>query len=324
MRYWKHLHAALLLFLFVVSHAISPSRVVAQCNCGTVCTCADCPIKHRYQHGRWFVLETANFQVWCEQSETPATHLARHAEMLRNSLYAKWLGAEASEDWSPKCQIVLYCSKQSYVAAVGRGSERTVGSSLVKTDKGHIKSRRIDLLGAGAKFLSAALPHELTHVVLRDRFASNVVPRWADEGMAILADSEAKQGRHQRDLQQALAQRTTFHTVELLTMDEYPPLSRFGAFYGQSASLTGYLVSRNSPEQFVEFLDRAREAGYDTALQACYDIGGVGELDRQWREHGYSVQPAVFDEAVQSAPNSVRANPNVLVSAPEPSQPSGG
>jgi hypothetical protein len=322
MRYWKHLHAAL--FLFVAGLAISPLRVVAQCDCGTDCTCADCPIKYKDRHGRWFVLETANFHVCCEHSEATATHLARHAEMLRNSLYSKWLGADAAVEWNPKCHIVLYSSKRNYVAAVGRGGERTVGSSLVKTDKGRIKSRRIDLLGDGTKFLSAALPHELTHVVLRDRFTSRFVPRWADEGMAILADSEAKQGRHQRDLQQALAQRTTFHAVELLTMNEYPSPSRFGAFYGQSASLTGYLVSRKSPKQFVEFLDRAREAGYDAALQECYDIGGVGELDRQWRERRYSVQSAVYGGAVKCAPNSVWAKPNVLVSASESSQPSGG
>jgi hypothetical protein len=243
--------------------------------------------------------------------------------MLRNALYAKWLGEDAAKDWNPKCQIVLHSSKQSYVSAVGRGGERTVGSSLVKTDKGHVKSRRIDLLGAGTNFLSAALPHELTHVVLKDRFTSTVVPRWADEGMAILADSEAKQGRHQRDLQQALAQRTTFHAVELLTMDEYPSSSRFGTFYGQSASLTGFLVSRKNPELFVQFLDRAREAGYDTALQECYDIAGVGELDRQWRKRGHSVQPAVYSEAIQSTPNSHRTMPNVLASASQSGQPSG-
>jgi hypothetical protein len=217
----------------------------------------------------------------------------------------------------------LYSSKQSYIAAVGRGGERTIGSSLVKTDKGQIKSRRIDLLSAGTKFLSAALPHELTHVILRDRFTSTVVPRWADEGMAMLADSQDKQERHRKDLQQALAQRRTFHAVELLTMDEYPSSSRFGAFYGQSASLTGFLVSRESPARFVEFLNRAHETGYDTALKECYGIAGVGELDRQWRERGYSVQPAIYEEAVPSAPKSVRTKPSMLASVSESSRPSG-
>ena len=146
------------------------ATVIAQCNCGTVCACPDCPHMGRtHRQGRWFVLETDNFQVCCEQSEAPAKHLARHAEALRNVLCATWLGETSPNEWNPKCQIVLYASRRSYVAAVGRGSELTVGSSLVKTSKGRIASRRIDLLGAGTKFLSAALPHELTHVVLRDQ-----------------------------------------------------------------------------------------------------------------------------------------------------------
>lgn len=227
--------------------------------------------------------------------------------MLRSALRAKWLGEVSADAWNPLCRIILHHSQRSYVEAVGRGGERTVGSSLVKTSKGRIVSRRIDLLGAGTEFLSAALPHELTHVVLRDRFLSTAVPRWADEGMAILADTAAKQDRHHRDLVEALAQRTTFHAAELLTMEEYPSPCRFGAFYGQSALLTEFLVARKSPEQFVKFLGRARETGYDAAIHECYGIAGVGELDRQWRQDGDSVRTASYEEKVRLATQSLPA-----------------
>jgi hypothetical protein len=231
------------------------------------------------------VLETANFQVCCEHTEAPAKHLARHAEALRNALYTKWLGKDAPDKWSPKCQIILYADQRGYVAAVGRGSERTVGSSLVNVDKGRITSRRIDLLGGSTEYLSAALPHELTHVVLKDRFVTTELPRWADEGVAILADTKAKQGRHFKDLRDAIASGTTFHVAGLFTMDGYPRSDRFGAFYGQSASLTEFLVSRKAPETFIEFIERADSDGYDKALQHCYGISGLADLDRQWRRH---------------------------------------
>jgi hypothetical protein len=274
------------LSLILVVHAVEPQRVIAQCRCGTVCACADCPhVDRTYRQGRWFVLETANFQVCCEQAEGPAKHIARHAEALRNALYTKWLGKTAPDKWSPKCQIVLYANQRTYVAAVGRGSERTVGSSLVNVDKGRITSRRIDLLGANTEYLSAALPHELTHVVLKDRFITTALPRWADEGIAILADTEAKQGRHFKDLQNAIASRTTFHVANLLMMDEYPRSDSFGAFYGQSASLTEFLVSRKTPESFIEFVDQAGSEGYDKALQRYYGFSGLADLDRQWRRY---------------------------------------
>lgn len=275
-----------ILAIFTLSYAAAPQRILAQCNSGKVCTCPDCPhVDKTYRQGRWFVLETANFQVCCERTKTSAKHLARHAEGLRNTLCAKWLGDDSPAAWNPLCQIVLHSSRRSYVEAVGRGSERTVGSSSVKTSKGRIVARRIDLLKADADFLNAALPHELTHVVLSDKFATNPLPRWADEGIAILADPQAKQGRHQNDLQHAYSTGTAFHAGELLAMEDYPRPDRFGAFYGQSASLTEFLVARKTPSHFVAFMERARREGYDSALRRCYEIDGIGELDRQWRQH---------------------------------------
>jgi hypothetical protein len=209
--------------------------------------------------------------------------------MLRHALCAKWCGADATEEWNPKCQLVLYSSKQSYVAVVGRGGERTVGSSVVHVEKGCVESRRIDLLGGQTDFLTAALPHELTHVILRERFIRTKLPRWADEGLAILADTKAKQGRHFKDLQDAIAGRTTFNVASLLAMDDYPRSDRFGAFYGQSASLAEFLVNRKSPATFIEFIERADSDGYDKALRQCYGFSGLADLDRQWRQHIYSM-----------------------------------
>jgi hypothetical protein len=171
------------------------------------------------------------------------------------------------------------------VAAVGRGSERTVGSSLNRVEKDRVVSRRIDLLGGQTDFLTAALPHELTHVILRERFMKTKLPRWADEGIAILADTEAKQGRHFKDLQDAIAGRTTFSVAALVAMDGYPRSDRFGAFYGQSASLTEFLVSRKTPATFIQFIERADSDGYDKALEQYYGISGLADLDRQWRQH---------------------------------------
>ncbi|MCI0335254.1 MAG: hypothetical protein L0228_18755 [Planctomycetes bacterium] len=197
---------------------------------------------------------------------------------------AKWLGKDTPDAWNPLCQIVLHGSRRSYIEAVGRGGDRTVGSSSIKTSKGRIVARRIDLLEADTDFLNAALPHELTHVVLSEKFASDPLPRWADEGIAILADPQAKQGRHRNDLRIAYSNGTAFHAAALLAMEDYPRPDRFGAFYGQSASLTAFLVGRKSPAQFVAFMERARLEGYDSALQGCYEIDGIGELDRQWRQ----------------------------------------
>lgn len=273
------------IILALVGSLFASEFVVAHCGSGTICACSDPPDgEQNYKQGRWFVIGTDNFQICCDESETLALGLARHAETLRRELREKWLGSASSARWVPKCQVVLHSSRRSYTAAIGRGSERTVGSSFVNVTAGVIRGRRIDLLGGQTEFLTAALPHELTHVVLKDRFPSVQLPRWADEGMAMLADTEAKQVRHRIDLRKALAQRTTFNLAALVTMEEYPRSDRWGTFYGESVSLTEFLVEQGSPRHFVRFIDRAITKGYDAALRECYGVEGVAELDREWRQ----------------------------------------
>lgn len=235
--------------------------------------------------GKWFVCETENFQACSLQSQATARLLAETAETLRGQLEEKWLGDGSPKSWGPKCQIVLHPNLESYVGACGPGSEHTVGSSSIKTEDNHVAGRRIDLLGGDrTDFLTASLPHELTHVILRDRFTSHMMPRWADEGAAILADTDAKQGRHFHDLELALRQHTTFDAARLLSMDDYPRPEQVGVFYGESASLAEFLVSRGRPATFVDFIELASAKGYDAALRQCYSISSVNELEHLWRQ----------------------------------------
>jgi len=273
-----YIYIAAQFLLFILS-----SHVIAHCGCESNCSCPKCQMRELPMEGRWHVVETENFRVCCDESESRAESLARHTETLRTELRAKWLGESGNLPWSPKCKIVLHRNLGSYVSAVGRGSERTVGSSLVRVDGQRIASRRIDLLGGDTNFLATALPHELAHVVVRDKFVTTGMPRWADEGLAILEDPAAKQGRHAKDLQKALDEGTSFRAGVLLALDNYPTIARFGTFYGESASITSFLVKRKSPSEFVAFMQQAEVKGYDAALKKCYGIENVRDLDQQWR-----------------------------------------
>jgi hypothetical protein len=282
MRYRANL--SLFAALFLLCFSFAAQALFAQCASATSCTCESCQSAERsYREGHWFVAETTNFRVCCDESEALAIDLSRHAESLRAKLRSQWLGEDSEKDWTPKCEVVLHSSRQSYAAAVGRGSERTVGSSLVKVAGGQITNRRVDLVGGPLQYVSAALPHELTHVVLRDRFPINPIPHWADEGAATLADTSDKQERHRKDLQKALADGTTLSAASLFTSDEYPRADRWGTFYGESVSLTKFLVERDSPARFIGFVQAAGSKGYDKALQDIYGIKNLADLDHEWR-----------------------------------------
>jgi hypothetical protein len=178
--------------------------------------------------------------------------------------------------------VVLQPSQESYLAAVGQEAGGTAGSSVVERNKDFIVKRRIDLRGDRTDYMAAALPHELTHIVLADHFAGRPLPRWADEGMAMLADTEAKRDLHARDLCDAWAQGTTVRLTDLLPSVDYPSSQQWGAFYGQSLSVVDYLVHRGAPHKFVQFLDAAKTSGYDRALRDYYGIQDMKELDRLW------------------------------------------
>lgn len=270
--------------IFLLCCPFPKHALFAQSTSATSCTCENCGSAGRsYRDGRWFVSETANFRVCCEASDATAVDLSRRAESLRAKLREQWLNESVGKDWTPKCQVILHSSRQSYSAAVGRGSERTVGSSLVKIENGQIMSRRVDLVGDHVEYLTAALPHELTHVVLRDRFPLKPIPHWADEGAATLADTLDKQERHRKDLWKALADGTTFSAASLVSSDEFPRIDRWGTFYGESVSLTKFLVDRKSPASFVRFVEATESAGYDKALNDIYGIRNLAELDHEWR-----------------------------------------
>lgn len=247
--------------------------------------------------------ESANFVVVNYAAGEDARQVAEHCERWKAKLQKFWCGQDDETAWTPKCQIVLHAGRAQYLAVVGIGGAQTYGSSLLDFGRDRrVNQRQIDLRGDNALGL-AALPHEMTHVILADLLDGRQPPRWADEGMATLADTHDKQMLHERDLTAGLASRTAFRVGELMSIDTYPHPTRIAAFYGQSVSLTAYLALRDDPAKFVEFLRRGMDRGYDRALREVYAIDGVTHLERLWHEErsatrsGYHGLRLSLDEA---------------------------
>lgn len=236
--------------------------------------------------GQWTICESANFRFCCKGRATADSQTVKAAESLKHQLARKWLGAgaEPNTSWQPKCDVILHTSLASYLQAVP-GGEQTVGSSLIEADRGRTLTRRIDIRADKPGWLAAALGHELTHVVLADVFPNGQVPAWADEGMAVLADPDRKQDAHFRDLRHAQDARSTLRLVELLSLDGYPRPDQQAAFYGQSASIVRYLVERETPEKFLQFVRAGEKDGYERALKDGYRINGVQDLEFRWSRY---------------------------------------
>jgi hypothetical protein len=230
-----------------------------------------------------------NFEVIGSSATVDARQVAARCERWRSKLQVYWLQQE-SAPWQPRCQIVIHSTRQNYLAAVGRGGgEQTLGSSWIEFRQQKVSLRKIDLLGVQDLGLTA-LPHELTHVIFADQFGGRQPPRWADEGVAMLADSLDKQQLHQRDLETAISNRWSFRVGELFALEHYPQPHRVPGFYGQSVSVAAFLARRDDPTKFVRFVQRAMDHGHDRALQDVYGVNGVHELDAEWRAHRHGAR----------------------------------
>lgn len=239
-----------------------------------------------YRSGSWQVQESENFHVCIQSNKMQASEIARVCEVV----LAQTKTARFSDDteplrWRPRCQIVIHPNKTSYLAAVGAGGAATVGSAIVERREGRVISRRIDLCATTRGGALSALPHEMTHVVLSDRFPNADPPRWADEGLAVLADPPLKQARHAKELETAIRDRALFRLPELMSDAGQASVQRPGVFYAQSTSLVEFLVARGTRIQFLDFLTVASEAGYDRALRKVYEIDGMATLEALWHRN---------------------------------------
>jgi hypothetical protein len=252
----------------------------AACACASECRSTHSSAAQEY----WQLYHSANFTGCCPRVDGDAA--VRTCESLRQSLNEKWLG-DAVGDWTSRCYVVLHPTATMYVQAAGRGSERTAGCSTIKELDGQVLSRRIDLRLDRPDPLSRALPHELTHIVLADYITGHKLPRWADEGMAMLADPQDKREAHGRDLITALKQGAVLRLPEILTMDGYPEPQQTAAFYGQSLSLVEFLIDRKGSLTLQQFLVRAAKDGYQKALHETYGIRDAHELERLWLANVY-------------------------------------
>lgn len=268
------------LVAFVAAILSASLLSAAECECSVIHTPA---VKQAY----WRKSESPNFIIHTPSDEAARAKIAQSCEQLRQDLSSKWFG-DPLDAWKLKCHVVLHRTKGSYQQAVGNAVANTSGSTWIEFDKRdgtRITLRRIDLLCDKNTDDLAALPHELTHALLADWFSGKQPPRWLDEGMAVLADTKAKQSLHLRDLRAAYFNRTSYRVVELLQLEDHPRQDRIPAFYGQSLALVQLLIERDSPDKLLKFVDRSQTIGHDAAVREVYGIDGVAELEKLWQSH---------------------------------------
>ena len=232
--------------------------------------------------GAWIVVESSNFRCRCQLPEGEARRLAESCEIWRNRLRHTWISRATNLDWQPKCDVCVHPDQTGYNRILNRPGDSSVGTTRMNFDQGRAVFRRIDIRADAIDWSNAALPHELTHLVLGERFGGHALPRWADEGIAMLSESPEKHRVRLASLKSIIGQRQTMTLSELVHLDRIPAPRQRDAFYGQSVALTSWLVSQSSPAQFADFIEQSQQQGIAVALKQRFHIDGLTGLQQEW------------------------------------------
>ncbi len=233
-------------------------------------TCASC-----------LIAETSSFRIlWCA-AENDVRDLAQTCERLSAQSKSAWLEAKTPAAWTPQCDIVVHSTSANYVACMGPQSVQTSGLATIRIDQGHVVLRRIDLCAESLDWRTESLPHELTHVVLADRFSTRRISPWADEGIAMLAETSGKRDRRFSALRTSVTSGTTYTVHDLMDVRSFPEPAFRDAFYGQSVTLVTVLMQWGTRKLLLDFVEASQTQGQEAALSAVYGNRSLAELERQ-------------------------------------------
>lgn len=213
---------------------------------------------------------TANFLV---EAPTPeiARQVGQYAEHFRREKALLWIGQEMPP-WPQPCPIRVT------VTMNGAG-----GATSFVYDQGQVLGQEMHIEGPLERLLNSVLPHEVTHTVFAFRFR-RPVPRWADEGGAVLSEDDIERNRHDVMVRQIVS--TPGRTIplnRLFSLRDYPRDMRdVESLYAEGYSVADFLVARSGRPQFLAFVEDGMHHGWDRALQSHYRFHGVSELEQAW------------------------------------------
>jgi hypothetical protein len=250
---------------------------------GALDVSAQVPVQHlgRNKEG-WEVADTPNFRVFHHLSHAEVDKVAAVAEKTRRDMYRKWFGTD-TVTWGAKCELILHPTANDYFSMTGVAAA-SPGHSRIESDAAgqRVISRRMDLRCDIPNLLETVLPHETTHIVLAGMFGKHV-PRWADEGIAVLTEPPAKVEQHRRNLYKGQQEGLLFGVEELMKLEQYPQAHRIAAFYAQSVCLVEFMCELHGPVVFTTFVRDGLHQGYDSALRKHYGMT-MGDLQQRWQE----------------------------------------
>jgi hypothetical protein len=220
----------------------------------------------RRASGGWAYI-TPNFEAHAPTAEA-ARRVGQEAERSRRLQALLWLGKELPA-WPRPCPVSVR------LTAGGAG-----GATSFTFDRGRILSMDMTTEGTLDRVLTSVLPHEVSHAVLAAHFR-RPVPRWFDEGAAVMAECREERDRHDQ-LTRAIL-KTPGRAIplrRLFAQKEYP--RDVMVLFAEGYSLTRFLLEKKGRKTLLWFVEDGEKGGWDRAARIHYGYAGVDRLEEAW------------------------------------------
>jgi hypothetical protein len=148
----------------------------------------------------------------------------------------------------------------------------------------------MNLSGPLLSILGSELPHEVMHTVLATHFGKPI-PRWVDEGIALLSESAEEQASHDVHVRELLNAGRCIRLKTLFALKEYP--RDMMTLYAQGHSVCRFLLARphklSAGSQHTAILEFARigaaentAESWNRAAKDVYGFESVTTLEEAW------------------------------------------
>lgn len=226
----------------------------------------------------WPTILSLHFQIHHESRALPrgfqagaeAAHRKVRGEL---SSMVSWLVVE-------KIHVYLYSDRAGYLAGRFHPPPWSEGVAVYSGRPGD-KSIAV-YEGVSAPVFA----HELTHLVLGSYFleGKRAPPRWLNEGLAMVIQSELAAGRR-IDYGPRLGAPEPLESFLGSELRSDSPGERVGPWYMQAESLVRFLKRARSPFYFTRFCRALREGeSVSRALSLIYALRTVGDFERAWED----------------------------------------
>jgi hypothetical protein len=214
---------------------------------------------------------TQNFVVEAP-TQALAEQVGQYAEHYRKEKAMQWLGQEMPP-WPEPCPLRVTVTP----------NENGGGATSFAFDRGRILGQNMHIEGSVNRLLASVLPHEVTHTVFAQYFRQPV-PRWADEGGAVLSEDDLERQRHDALVRNIL--NTPGRAIplrRLFALRNYP--DDVMVLYAEGYSVTNFLVAQNNRQTFLAFVNQGMRSGWDDAAKRYYNYKSVEELEQAWLQN---------------------------------------